>query len=430
MHKRLGDILSDAGKITAAKLKQNFKEQKGSGDKWGAAVDATIAAEEAPVVRLVNRIIQQAIQARASDIHIEPQGDEVRVRLRVDGLLRELQRLPIGHLSSLISRIKIMAAMDIAEKRLPQDGRFQFTTGRHRVDLRVSTLPTVFGEKAVIRLLDQKAMLLSLDELGFLPPIKEQFKNLIASSYGMQLITGPTGSGKTTTLYAALNALNSPQKNIVTIEDPVEYLLPGTNQVRVNPKAGLTFASGLRSILRQDPDIIMVGEIRDQETADIAVRAAITGHLVFSTLHTNDAAGAITRLLDMGIEPYLVNSSIIGVVAQRLVRKICPYCRESYRPESRSLERLWLPDTVELWRGRGCDYCHNTGFAGRTGIHEVLVMNQDLRELVAAKAPSRAIKEKAMAAGMVPLLEDGLLKARQGLTTVAEVLRVTTSVDL
>ncbi|WP_258359262.1 GspE/PulE family protein [Moorella sulfitireducens] len=381
-------------------------------------------AEGAPAVRLVNSFIQQAIQMRASDIHIEPQEGEVRVRLRVDGLLRELTHLPLGVLSSLISRIKIMAGMDIAEKRLPQDGRFQFTLGKRSVDLRVSSLPTVYGEKIVLRLLDQSTMLLSLDDLGFLPGLKERFESLIHNSYGMLLITGPTGSGKTTTLYATLNILSSPEKNIITIEDPVEYLLPGINQVRVNPKAGLTFASGLRSILRQDPDIIMVGEIRDRETADIAVRAATTGHLVFSTLHTNDAAGAVTRLLDMGVESYLVNSSLIGVVAQRLVRRLCPHCREIYRPEQGSLEKTWLPAVEELWRGRGCQRCNFTGYAGRTAIQEVLVMNEELRGLVTAKAPAMALKEAAIAAGMVPLMQDGLEKVRQGITTVNEVLRV------
>ena len=387
-------------------------------------IPAPGGAEGAPAVRLVNSFVQQAIQMRASDIHIEPQEGEIRVRLRVDGLLRELTRLPLGMLSTLISRIKIMAGMDIAEKRLPQDGRFQFTLGKRSVDLRAASLPTVYGEKIVLRLLDQEAMLLSLDDLGFLPVIKERFASLIHSSYGMILLTGPTGSGKTTTLYATLNLLSSPEKNIITIEDPVEYLLPGINQVRVNPKAGLTFASGLRSILRQDPDIIMVGEIRDRETADIAVRAATTGHLVFSTLHTNDAAGAVTRLLDMGIESYLINSSLIGVVAQRLVRCICPHCRELYRPEPGSLEKTWLPEREELWRGRGCQRCNFTGYAGRTAIQEMLVMNEELRGLVTARVPAMALKEAAVAAGMVPLIEDGLEKVRQGITTVNEVLRV------
>lgn len=396
------------------------------GEVAAAAVAETAGTTgtEAPAVRLVNNFIQQAVQMRASDIHIEPQEGEVRVRFRVDGLLRDFTRLPLEMQNSLISRIKIMAGMDIAEKRLPQDGRFQFAAGRRNIDLRVSSLPTVYGEKIVLRLLDQKAMLISLDELGFLPFLKERYENLIRNSYGMLLITGPTGSGKTTTLYATLKLLSSPEKNIITIEDPVEYLLPGINQVRVNPKAGLTFAAGLRAILRQDPDIIMVGEIRDRETADIAVRAATTGHLVFSTLHTNDAAGAVTRLLDMGVEPYLVNSSLLGVVAQRLVRRLCLHCREAYHPEAGSLEKAWLPAEEKLWRGRGCPRCGYTGFAGRTAIQEILVMNEELRSLVSAKAPAVAIKNAAVAAGMVPLLEDGLEKVRRGITTVGEVLRV------
>jgi len=424
-------VIAAEGEIEAA-LSRFWQEEVNvrMAEEAATAAETTGGGEGAPTVRLVNSFIQQAIQVRASDIHIEPQEEEVRVRLRVDGLLRELTRLPLGVLNSMISRIKIMAGMDIAEKRLPQDGRFQFTLGKHSVDLRVSSLPTIYGEKIVMRLLDQGAMLLSLDELGFLPDIQERFTSLIRSTYGMLLITGPTGSGKTTTLYAALNALNSLEKNIITIEDPVEYLLPGINQVRVNPKAGLTFASGLRSILRQDPDIIMVGEIRDRETADIAVRAATTGHLVFSTLHTNNAAGAVTRLLDMGIEAYLANSSLIGVVAQRLVRKICPHCRENYRPEPGSPEKAWLPDVGELWRGRGCERCHFTGYSGRTGIHEILAMNEELRGLVTAKASAAAIKETAVARGMVSLMEDGLLKARQGITTVAEVLRVSTGGDI
>ncbi|MDK2820112.1 MAG: type pilus assembly protein PilB [Clostridia bacterium] len=379
--------------------------------------------EEAPVVRFVNHIIKEAIKVKASDIHIEPQERKVRIRLRIDGLLRDLTYVPLDMLSNLISRIKILAGMDIAEKRLPQDGRFQFNLGK-RIDLRVSSLPTVYGEKVVLRILDRNVMLLPLEKLGFLPDKKQRYISLIRSSYGMVLITGPTGSGKTTTLYATLNTLSSPDRNIITIEDPVEYTLPGINQVKVNLKAGLTFVSGLRSILRQDPDIIMVGEIRDKETAEIAVSAAITGHLVFSTLHTNDAAGAITRLLDMGVEPYLVNSSVIGVVSQRLVRSICPHCREEYQPEQDSLEKIWLPEVSRLYRGRGCKECHYSGYTGRTAIHEVLVMNAELRKLVAQKAPASAIKEAALASGMVTLMDDGLEKVRRGITTVAEVLRV------
>ncbi|GFN23289.1 GspE/PulE family protein [Thermanaeromonas sp. C210] len=385
------------------------------------------ATDNAPAVRLVNRIILQAVHSRASDIHIEPQEKDIRVRLRVDGLLRDVSRLPRGILNTLVSRIKIMGGMDIAERRLPQDGRFQVTVEGRNIDLRVSTMPTVYGEKVVLRILDKGTMLLPLDGLGFLPSTRQIYETLIRSAYGMILITGPTGSGKTTTLYATLNALSSPEKNIITIEDPVEYLLPGINQVRVNPKAGLDFASGLRAILRQDPDIIMVGEIRDRETADISVRAATTGHLVLSTLHTNDAAGAVTRLLDMGVEPFLVNSSLIGVVAQRLVRLICRNCRETYHPAPEDPARAFARDKKGLvfYRGRGCPQCNYTGYQGRTALHEVLVMTEDLRALVAAKAPSHEIKKAAVAAGMVTLREDGLEKAGQGLTTVEEVMRVT-----
>ncbi|MCG0278420.1 MAG: Flp pilus assembly complex ATPase component TadA [Thermanaeromonas sp.] len=389
---------------------------------------ARAGMEGAPAVQLVNKIIVQAVRSRASDIHIEPQEGYIRVRFRIDGLLREVLRLPLGILSSLISRIKIMGGMDIAEKRLPQDGRFQVTLEKRNIDVRVSSMPTVYGEKVVLRILDKATMLLPLDALGFLPDTKERYESLIRSAYGMILITGPTGSGKTTTLYATLNALSSPEKNIVTIEDPVEYLLQGINQTGVNPKAGLDFASGLRAILRQDPDVIMVGEIRDRETADIAVRAATTGHLVFSTLHTNDAAGAVTRLLDMGIEPFLVNSSLIGVVAQRLVRLICPRCKEPYKPEQGASLYSFLGEEGEgrvFYRGRGCRDCNYTGYQGRTAIQEVLVVNEEIRSLVSAKAPATEIKKAAVAGGMITLREDGLLKASQGLTTVEEVIRVT-----
>jgi type IV pilus assembly protein PilB len=390
---------------------------------------AQTGMEGTPAVQLVNRLIAQAVRSRASDIHIEPQEGTVLVRFRVDGLLREVLRLPPGILSSLISRIKIMGGMDIAEKRLPQDGRFQVTLERRSIDLRVSTMPTVYGEKVVLRILDKTNMLLNLDSLGFSHATREQYESLIRSSYGMILITGPTGSGKTTTLYATLNALSSPEKNIITIEDPVEYLLPGINQVRVNPKAGLDFASGLRAILRQDPDIIMVGEIRDRETADIAVRAATTGHLVFSTLHTNDAVGAVTRLLDMGIEPFLVNSSLIGVVAQRLVRLICPRCRELYEPKPDEAAYAFLGESAvkKFYRGRGCQQCNYTGYQGRMAIQEILVMTEEIRTLVSARASATEVKKAAIAGGMVTLREDGLLKASQGLTTVEEVIRVSLS---
>lgn len=389
---------------------------------------ATPAGPEAPAVRLVNSLLQQALRERASDIHIEPQADEIRVRYRVDGALRPVTTIPKGYHASLVSRIKIMGAMDIAEKRLPQDGRVQIRVGGREIDLRVSTMPTIFGEKVVIRLLDKGAMFLSLDELGFLPQTLERYRQLIRRSYGMILVTGPTGSGKTTTLYATLREINTPEKNIITIEDPVEYVLEGINQIRVNPKAGLTFASGLRSILRQDPDVIMVGEIRDRETADIAIRSANTGHLVFSTMHTNDAAGAVTRLIDMGVEPFLVASSVIGVVAQRLVRTLCRQCCRPYAVPARAEERLFLaepPDTpLTLYQPGGCPACGGTGYFGRMAIQEVMPVTTGIRSLILAKASGEEIARQAVAEGMVPLWQDGLAKVRQGLTTLEEVRRV------
>jgi len=339
-------------------------------------IDQNSAAngEEAPVIKAVNTIIQQAVKDGASDIHIEPRERDVRVRIRVDGVLREIMTLNKSIHPPLISRIKIMAEMDIAEKRLPQDGRIQVKSSARNIDLRVSSLPSIFGEKIVIRLLDKDNQFLSLEQLGLRTALLEKFKKVLAAPYGMILITGPTGSGKTTTLYAALSEINDVGRNIVTIEDPVEYLLPGINQVQTNNKAGLDFASGLRSILRQDPDVIMVGEIRDKETAVIAVRAATTGHLVFSTLHTNDAAGALTRLVDMEVEPFLVASSVVGVMAQRLVRRNCSYCSEDYQVPDGAQERLYLkvPDgePLTLKRGKGCAQCGFTGHKGRLALHE------------------------------------------------------------
>jgi len=411
------------------------------GETFGEEVAATAPALEkfnldaadpgavgAPIVRVVNGILQQAVAARASDIHVEPQADRVRLRFRVDGMLREMGNLPKGAHPPLVSRIKIMADMDIAEKRVPQDGRVQVKVNNKQVDLRVSSLPTSFGEKIVIRILDKSALLVKLTDLGFDPGLLQRFRGLIKRTYGMVLVTGPTGSGKTTTLYAALNEINTIDKNIITIEDPVEYVLEGINQTGVNVKAGLTFATGLRSILRQDPDVIMVGEIRDAETADIAVRAATTGHLVFSTLHTNDAAGSVTRLIDMGVEPFLVASSVIGVVAQRLVRRLCSHCKQTYELPSGDPARhfLGVDDQAEvtLYRGKGCRHCDNTGYAGRMAIHEVLVLSGKERELILAKASSDEIKYMAVQNGMTTLKDDGIRKAMQGVTTVEEVMRV------
>lgn len=383
---------------------------------------------EAPIVKLVNSIIVQAINEKASDVHIEPGDDWLRVRYRVDGFLREVMNLPRQTRHPLVSRLKILSNMDIAEKRKPQDGRIQIKYRNNEVDLRISTMPNIFGEKIVIRLLDKSANLYKINQLGLQEANFQMYSNFLKYSYGMLLITGPTGSGKTTTLYATLSELNTRDKNIVTIEEPVEYVLEGINQTQVNPKAGLTFALGLRSILRQDPDVIMLGEIRDTETAEIAVRAATTGHMVFTTLHTNDAAGALTRLVDMGVEPFLVASSVLGVAAQRLVRLICPRCRVSYELPGDAPERSFMgvgPGVpVVLYRGMGCPHCDQTGYRGRTGIHEVLPVSRKIKELVTRKSSSDEIKDQAVREGMITLKEDGLKKALEGLTTLQEVMRV------
>lgn len=385
-------------------------------------------AEDSPVVRLVNTLIRQAINENASDIHIEPLKEQVRVRFRIDGLLHEATVLPKSTLSSLVTRLKILANLDIAEKRLPQDGRFQIKYGKREVDLRVSTLPTVFGEKVVMRLLVKNTNILAVEQLGFNQRNLQEFSGIIRHSYGMILITGPTGSGKTTTLYAVINELNNKERNIITIEDPVEYVMHGVNQTQVNIKAGMTFAAGLRSILRQDPDVIMIGEIRDAETAAIAVKAATTGHLVLSTLHTNDAAGAITRLIDMGIESFLVASSVIGIVCQRLVRLLCPHCKEAYQlaPESPEREFLGLPvqQPVTLYRPKGCDNCNNIGYKGRTAIQEVLPVSNSIRQMAKQRASEQEIKARARSEGMITMREDGIKKVLEGVTSVKEVMRV------
>lgn len=386
------------------------------------------AAEDAPVISIVNSLISQAIKERASDIHIEPRDRDVRVRYRVDGVLREVATFPRYTHAAIISRVKIISEMDIAEKRLPQDGRVKIQEAGREVDIRVSTLPTILGEKVVMRILDKKAVILDIKGLGFSADNLRRYKQLYAQSYGMILVTGPTGSGKTTTLYSTLTDINVPGKNIITVEDPVEYRLDGVNQVQVNQKAGLTFANGLRSILRQDPNIVMVGEIRDMETADIAIRAALTGHLVLSTLHTNDAPGALTRLIDMGIEPFLAASSVLGVVAQRLVRIICPACKQKYTPPAESPERLFLgiapTEEVILHRGAGCPQCNHTGYRGRLAIHEVMTVSSKVREAINKRASSDEIARVAIEEGMVTMRQDGIHKAFQGLTTIEEVMRV------
>jgi len=385
-------------------------------------------ADDAPIISIMNAVISQAIKERASDIHVEPQDNRVRVRYRVDGVLREAFEFPKSSQAAILSRIKIMAEMDIAERRLPQDGRIKVREEGREIDLRVSTLPTILGEKAVLRILDKKGAVKELDSLGLREDNLARYQRLIRRPYGMILVTGPTGSGKTTTLYSTLQHISTPECNIITVEDPVEYRLEGVNQVQVNTKAGLTFASGLRSILRQDPNVILVGEIRDNETADIAIRAALTGHLVFSTLHTNDAVGAIARLTDMDVEPFLVSSSLLGIVAQRLVRLICSDCKTSYTPEVDSPERVFLganrdADLVLYKRG-GCGQCNGTGYRGRMAIHEVLCISSDIREAINRRLPSHEIAVMARQAGMDRMHEDGIAKVIAGLTTVEEVMRV------
>jgi len=384
--------------------------------------------EEAPVVRLVNLIISQAIADGASDIHIEPHRRTLHCRYRIDGVLHDVMTPPKAVQHAMVSRIKIMANMDIAERRIPQDGRIHVVIEGREYDLRVSTLPTVFGEKVVMRILDQSSTRLGLGKLGFTAVALETWEQLVSKPYGMVLVTGPTGSGKTTTLYSTLNKINTTDKNIITIEDPVEYQLARVNQVQVNMKAGLTFANGLRSFLRQDPDIIMVGEIRDRETAEIAIQASLTGHLVLSTVHTNDAPSATTRLIDMGIEPFLISSSLIGVLAQRLARTICSHCKESYVPPVEALHRLGLQpeegEEIVFYRGRGCDRCKGSGYKGRIGIFELMVMSDTLRDLILKGASAAEIREAAIAEGMKTLREDGILKVLEGMTTVDELLRV------
>ena len=382
-------------------------------------------AEEPPIIKLVNILISEAVKDRVSDIHIEPEMDVLRVRYRIDGILHEVHSLPKKLQSAVVSRIKILAEMDIAESRRPQDGKIRVKLENKDLDIRVSTFPTVHGENVVMRLLDRSSILLGLKDLGFTKENLDIFSRLILQPNGIILITGPTGSGKTTTLYSALSTISSMEKNIITIEDPVEYELPLIRQTQVNPKADITFANGLRSILRQDPDVIMVGEIRDKETAEVAIQASLTGHLVFSTLHTNDAPSSLTRLIDMGLEPFLISSSLILIVAQRLVRQICPKCKEEYSPTPAALQDLGLDAKTKFFRGKGCPACKNTGFLGRIGIFEVLVLNETIRKMVEERDSADVIKKKAIELGMKSLREDGLEKARLGLTTIEEILRVT-----
>jgi general secretion pathway protein E len=392
--------------------------------------DLLDANDEAPIIRLVNQLIFQAVKDRASDIHIEPFERQLVVRFRIDGILYDIVKPPKRFQPVIVSRVKIMAGLNIAEKRLPQDGRIRTKIAGKDVDIRVSVIPTAFGERIVMRLLDRSATLLPLDDLGLAGQNLKTVQRLIHQSHGIILVTGPTGSGKTTTLYGALQKINSNEKNIITIEDPIEYQLAGVGQMQVNPKIELTFANGLRSILRQDPDVIMVGEIRDMETAEIAIHAALTGHLVFSTLHTNDSFGAVTRLVDMGIEPFLVSSSVIAVMAQRLVRRVCAKCRTPVQPSSEQLRELGISPAeaaqgTVFHPGAGCPQCKQTGYRGRIGIHELLIVDDDVRSLIMKNSDAATIRRDATSRGMPTLRDDGTRKVLEGLTTIEEVMRVT-----
>ena len=400
---------------------------KTAAEAWIEPEDLLSTDDQAPVIRLVNSILFQAVMQRASDIHFEPFEQEVVVRYRIDGILHNILTVPKRLQAALASRVKIMAGMNIAEKRLPQDGRVALRIGSREIDVRVADVPIAHGERLVLRLLDKSNPLLHLSAVGFSPAGLATFSQLIQMAHGMVLVTGPTGSGKTTTLYAALNRINAADKNIITIEDPVEYQLKGVGQIQVNPKIDLTFGNGLRSILRQDPDVIMVGEIRDRETAEIAIHASLTGHLFLSTLHTNDAAGAIARLLDMGIEPFLVASSVVAIVAQRLVRRICPACTAPYSPSVAEREKLGvaLSDATPFQRGAGCAECLNTGYHGRVALYEILTLDDALRSLILAQADAAQIRTAAIARGMIPLRADGARRVVDGVTTTEEVLRVT-----
>jgi type II secretion system protein E len=417
------DILSASKEAVMQRLLAGVEEDTAT-ETGGEITHLKDMAQEKGIIQLASLVMENAVRENASDIHVEPEEKGVRVRYRIDGVLYNREMLPLKTQAALSSRMKLLAGMNIAERRLPQDGRIKARFAGKEVDMRVSTLPTVYGESIVMRILDREAAFISLEELGFDRQFLERYEELIRRPYGMLLITGPTGSGKTTTLYASLDRINSPDKKIITVEEPVEYLLRGINQIQVRPKIGLTFAGGLRHIVRQDPDIIMVGEIRDLETAGIAIHAALTGHLLFSTLHTNDAPSAITRLIDMGVEHYLVSSTLIGIVAQRLVRRICPHCRE----ETEAPPEVTAGHDEELkavWKGRGCERCMHTGYRGRLAIFELLMVDDEIRNLITAKASVREIRDMAISRGMRALRQDGLGKVSQGITTLDEVFRVT-----
>ena len=420
--------------LAAAQVMQDIDEEDPASilSEIEETADLLDDTSDTPVIKLVNLVLSQAVREGASDIHIEPYRDKVKIRKRVDGILYDMYTPPKHAQAKLVSRVKIMASMDIAEKRLPQDGRIEIRLAQRSVDIRVSTLPTAFGERVVMRLLDKANTLLPLEKLGLSPEDYRHFQELLAAPHGIILVTGPTGSGKTTTLYSALNILNTPDINIITIEDPIEYQINGISQMQVNARIGLGFASGLRTIVRQDPDVILVGEIRDGETAQIAIQSALTGHLVFSTLHTNDAASAITRLVDMGVEPFLVASSVHAIMAQRLVRTICPECREPYQPSPELLRLARIAadrgGELQLYRGQGCSACLHTGYRGRIGIFELLRLSPAMKNLILRTSEAGKLKAEALAlpeTGMRTLRDDGIAKVLAGLTTLEEVFRVT-----
>ncbi len=393
---------------------------------WEEPKDLIDLEDEAPIIKLLNSLLFQAVKDRASDIHVEPYEREVEVRFRVDGVLYPVLSPPKAVQEALSSRVKIMAGLDISEKRLPQDGKIRLLVAGRDIDVRVSIIPTTHGERIVLRLLDRKGEIISLERIGLSPEHVKQMRALLARNSGIILVTGPTGSGKTTTLYSAINSINSTKRNIITIEDPVEYQLKGIGQVHVNPKIGLSFASGLRSILRQDPDIIMVGEVRDKETAEIAIQASLTGHLVLSTLHTNDTTSAVARLVDMGVEPYLVATSLSAVLAQRLVRVLCRHCKTQYSPSEAEARAFKSPPAV-LWRASGCSQCFNTGYHGRTGIFEFLGIGSQARQLILKSQDADTIRKHAVSLGLRTMLEDGVEKAASGITSLEEVVRVVSS---
>jgi len=424
--------------MSRSSAKDYFEEMNESAtddliSKIDETADLLDETSDAPIIKLVNLLLSGAIKDRASDIHVEPYSGNLKIRYRIDGILYDILSLPRRIESPLVSRIKIMAKLNIAEKRLPQDGRIEIKIADRLVDIRVSIIPTAFGERVVLRLLDKTANILKLADLGMHDERIKLLNKLIKSPYGIILVTGPTGSGKTTTLYAALSTINHPEINIITIEDPIEYQMDGVGQIQVNPKIDLTFAAGLRSIVRQDPDVILIGEIRDRETAEIAIQSSLTGHLVFSTLHTNDASSAITRLIDMGVEPFLVTSSVVAIIAQRLVRVLCPHCKEVYVPDDESLNNLGLDRSVlqnnKFYRKKGCNLCMQTGFRGRSAIFEILIIDEEIKKLVLRTSDANQINELALKQGMITLQKDGIDKVLAGITTTEEVLRVTRSLN-